>query len=71
MKLLEQLARVCLLHGDVIVFHWTCEYYRSQVRFPVGPLLYSIGRLSLAASLNRVPASAGVKAGMSPLPGGR
>ena len=34
-----------------------------------------LGQLSLASlrgqSLNRVPASAGVKAGMSPLPGGR
>jgi len=31
------------------------------------------GQLSLASlwSLNRVPASAGVRAGMSPLPGGR
>ena len=30
-----------------------------------------LGQLSLAGSLNRVPASAGVRAGMSPLPGGR
>ena len=30
-----------------------------------------LGWVTVFGSLNRVPASAGVKAGMSPLPGGR
>ena len=49
--------------GDRLRAGITSRYVTNQV-----------GQLSLASirgSLNRVPASAGVKAGMSPLPGGR
>ena len=33
--------------------------------------IQTVSNMNIAKSLNRVPASAGVKAGKSPLPGGR
>jgi len=43
---------------------------RLRLGIPSRYVTSQLGQLSLA-SLNRVPASAGVRAGMSPLPGGR
>jgi len=48
---------------------------RLRAGMPSRYVTSQLGQLSLAydnmRSLNRVPASAGVRAGMSPLPGGR
>ena len=45
---------------------------RLRADIPSRYVTSQLGQLSLhPGSLNRVPASAGVKAGMSPLPGGR
>jgi len=53
--------RARLVLGWVTVFGWVGLYQPSGSTQPCIP----------PGSLNRVPASAGVKAGMSPLPGGR
>ena len=47
---------------------------RLRAGIPYRVVTSQLGQLSLASlrgTLNPVPASAGVKAGMSPLPGGR
>ena len=57
-----------MLCGGVKVGSWPTTD-KLHVQFPVGPLS---GNTSIPpGSLNQVPASAGVKAGMSPLQGGR
>ena len=57
-----------------LIFSLLYCFCNSDVRSTAPPPPRTLGRLSLASlrgSLNRVPASAGVWAGMSALPGGR
>ena len=60
------LRRARLVLGWVTVFGWVYHHgtVRNQPSRSAQPCIHPV-------SLNRVPASAGVKAGMSPLPGGR
>jgi len=68
------------------VVQWLASFVTCRARLVLGQMGGSLGRYTVfvcnqptrpaqpcipLGSLNRVPASAGVKAGMSPLPGGR
>jgi len=74
---LSQAAIIHLMAASVFFLLYQCiglAIYRSQVQFPAGRLSRNIGQLSLA-SLRGLQIEyllrLGVKAGFSPLPGGR
>ena len=60
-----------VLHVGLVVGALDLQLIGREFDLPVASLSCNIGKLSPAGSLNQVPASAGVKAGMLTMTGGR
>jgi len=69
---LTKLSSPRLTFDRALVVPYACDTMLANTRqMPLGPRHKVNSALHLSGSLNRVPASAGVRSGMSPQPGGR